>query len=350
VVTEAAKKHREIFAFGLLGVAALYFISGLSLILKSGDDIAGPGLGVGFTDKAALFGYVFSHPILVFSLLGAVLLVTGFGENSTNAKAVVTGALGIGGVSLLLGLICWLSAFGADLGNGGIGVFNGIFGAGKVVGIFLGLAQLGLLGLVTFFAFTAFQTFPRPVRAQQGQWGQQQGQWGQQQGQWGQQGGYDPGQQGQWGQPGAYGPTQPGQHSQPGQQGWGQPGGYDAGQQSWAASSGAPAGGWGEPSSPQAGPQDPQASTWGHPEHAAGWGQPDEPSQTPPVTPSWESPPSQPEPSSVAPPADEGAAPDSDETQAWERPAASPAGEPESAEDERDDDNPPQQGWWQQPN
>src|SRR5207342_2281443 len=86
VVSDATKKYREIFAYGLLGIAALYFISGLSLLFKSGDDLG----GATFSDKAALFGYLFSSPLLVLSLFGAVLLVTAWGENSKNAKAVVT--------------------------------------------------------------------------------------------------------------------------------------------------------------------------------------------------------------------------------------------------------------------
>ena len=72
MVSDATKKYREIFAYGLLGVAALYFISGLSLLFKSGDDLG----GAGFADKSALFGYIFTHPLLVISLFGAVALAT----------------------------------------------------------------------------------------------------------------------------------------------------------------------------------------------------------------------------------------------------------------------------------
>ena len=155
MVSDATKKYREIFAYGLLGVAALYFIGGLSLLFKSGDDLG----GAGFADKSALFGYVFTHPLLVISLFGAVALATAWEDNSKNAKTIVLVALGIGALSLLLALICWLAAFGADTETGSF-VFNGVFGAGKVVGIFLGLAQLGLLGLVEFYAIDRLPDLP----------------------------------------------------------------------------------------------------------------------------------------------------------------------------------------------
>ena len=90
MVSDATKKYREIFAYGLLGVAALYFISGLSLLFKSGDDLG----DAGFADKSALFGYIFSHPLLVISLFGAVALATAWEDNSKNAKTIVLIALG----------------------------------------------------------------------------------------------------------------------------------------------------------------------------------------------------------------------------------------------------------------
>jgi hypothetical protein len=367
VVSDATKKHREIFAYGLLGVAALYFISGLSLLFKSGDDLG----GAGFTDKAALFGYLFTHPMLVIALFGAVALVTGWGENSKNAKTVVMVALGIAGVSLLFGVICWLSAFGADTGNFGVALaFNGVLGAGKVVGIFLGLAQLGFLGLVAFYSFTVFQTFPKPQRATQQQqqqgWGQQpQAGWGQQQGYdqgasqqgWGQQG-YDQaaGQQQQgWGQQGYdQGASQQGWGQQQGydqaagqqQQGWGQQQGYDQGYEQggsqWGAASTGANPGWGDQGAAPAEQQGQPASSWGQPEQSpSGWGSsPSTPSSEPPAS----------------------ATPASEETQIWagqpEAGTSEPTpgqptdpnatGEP-SDDDERKDENPPQQGWWQQP-
>jgi len=251
VVTEATKKFREIFAYALLGVAALYFISGLSLLFKSEEDFG----GAGFSERAAIVGYLFTHPLVVISLALAVAMVAGFGEASKNAKVVVIAALGLGGVSLLLGLIAWFSGFGADSELGGFGLFGGVFGAGKVVNIFLGLAQLASLGLVLFFAYTVFSAFPKA--APQQQWGQQ-GQQGQH-GQYGQ-----PDQQGQYGQPdqqGRYG--QQGQHGEYGQQGQQGQQGYGAGAAGAAGAYGAQqaASGWGQ-----------DQSGYGQ-QPAQGWGQ-----------------------------------------------------------------------------
>ncbi len=359
MVIEATKRHREMFAFGLLGVAALYFLSALSLLFKSGDDLG----GAGFADKASLFGYVFTHPVLVIALFGAVALVTGFGENSKNARSVVLTALGLGALALVFGVICWLAAFGAE--SAGLSVFNGVVGAGKVVGVFLGLAQLGFLGLATFYAFTAFQTFPKPVRAQQQQWGQQPPGWGQpggydqaqgaQQQGWGQQpAGYDQAPPAGWGQQSGW--SQQAQQAQQGgydqaQQSWGQPqgqsGGYDQAQQSW----GQPPGQQGQPPAQPAQPStwgqaDASAGSWGTPA-AASWGeqaQPEDPPQGQPAS-SWEelsTPVTTNEPSS------------DDETQVWHSGDSEPAGpgdevEPGGTDAEADDPRPSQQGWWQQP-
>ncbi len=362
MVTDTTRKHREIFAYGLLGVAGLYVISGLALLFKSGDDLR----GASFSDKAALFGYLFSNPLLLVSLVGAVILVTAWGEKSPNAKTVVTAALGIAGLAFLLGLICWLAAFGSDQGNG-ISFFNGVFFAGKVVGIFLGIAQLGLLGLVAFYAFSVFQTFPKAAPAQQpAGWGQQQGQWGQQgyydQGQQGQQG--QPGQQAQWGQPqGSYDQGQQGQAW--GQQGqaWGQQGSYDQGQQgsydqgqqqAQAWGTGTP-GGWGDQSAAQAEQQGQPAATWGQPDQPSGWTQGDQPQQ------SWDAPATEPEaqqsPEQPYAAPSHSAAPAADETQVWSgqpeatdpSDGATPASRPDDEPTDGDDSPPPQQGWWQQP-
>lgn len=174
MVTEATKKFRDVFAYGLLAVAALYLLSGLSLLFKSAED-SGP-----FSERAALFGHVFTHPLLVLSVLGAVLLAGGFGSASRNAKTIVTAALAIAGAALLLALMCWFSGFGVD-SDGGLESFGGVLGAGKIVSILLGLAQLLLLALTTFFAFTGFrslsQSAPQAGPTSPG-WGQDTGRQG----------------------------------------------------------------------------------------------------------------------------------------------------------------------------
>ena len=144
MVTEATKKFRDIFSYGLLVVAALYLLSGLSLLFKSEDEV-GP-----FTERAALFGHVFASPVLVLSLLGAVALAVGFGSQSLNAKLIVTAALAIAAAALLFALISWFSGFGVDSGGFGLEAFGGVLGAGKIVSILLGLAQLLALGLTEF--------------------------------------------------------------------------------------------------------------------------------------------------------------------------------------------------------
>ncbi len=236
MVTEALKKSRDIFAYGLLAVAALYLISALSLLFKSEDDV-----GLDFSGKAAVFGHLFAHPLLVFSLIAALALAVGLGGASKNARTVALVALAIAGVALLLRLICWFSGFGAE---DGADAFGGVLGAGKIVGIFLGLADLLLLGLTAWFAYTALQSLPKTSQSTASEWGQQQGYAGQQ--------GY--GQPG-WGQQGS---------GYSGQPGWGQQGqGWGAGSGSGATAAGATAaGGWGDQSQAQAEQQGQPASAW----------------------------------------------------------------------------------------
>ena len=276
---EATKKFRDIFAYGFLVVAALYLISGLSLLSKSGE-----GIGPDFSTRAALFGHLFAHPVLVFSLVAAVTLAVGFGEASRSARTVVLVALGIAGVSFLLAVVCWLSSLGA-YGDFGIGpAFGGVAGAGNVVGTVLSLAQLLLLGLATGFAYTSLQSLPKAGRS--ASWGQPQNYGGQQ--------GYG---QPSWGQPGA---------DYPGQSGWGQPQlGWGAGPPGGApGSTGATAvGGWGDQFQAQAERQGQPASAWtaaeqGYPQQGdqpqPAWGQPgsadhgSQPAQTGPQQ--WEQP------------------------------------------------------------
>jgi hypothetical protein len=240
VVTQVAKQYREQMAVALLVIALVYLGSGLGLLFKSYDNTS-----IGFSDKSALDGYVFTHPVLVASLVIAVLLVAVWGEPSRHARTIALAAVGIGAVALVFAVITWIAAFSADE-NRALS-FTGILGAGKVVGAFIGAAQIGLLVLALFFAGMALQALPVPVRSTS-QWGQyNQPGWGrapdwQQQGQWPaqhheyqqqpqQQYGQQPppwgAPQGPWGQPGNWGgwqPQQPPGWGQPSEQGWQQPG------------------------------------------------------------------------------------------------------------------------------
>ncbi len=340
MITDATKKFREIFAYALLGVAALYFISGLSLLFKSEEDFG----GAAFADRAATVGYLFTHPILVVSLAVAVALVAGFSEASKNAKVVVMAALGIGGLSLLFALISWFSAFGAD-SEGGLEVFNGVFGAGKLVGILLGLAQLLFLGLVVFFAFSLLRAFPKT--APSSQWGQPG--YGQQGGQtWGQQ---DQGYAAQGGQ--GWGQQDQGYAAQGGQ-GWGQqdqgyqqPGGQPQSYGTEYSTGGATAAGWGDQSQAEQQqqqtppPQGQSASSWE--QSSQGWSQDQ-------AQPAWGEQPAdatQQQWGATSPSAGEPAVPPASADQP--APTAEPGADP-NADPERRDDQPPQQGgWWQQP-
>ncbi len=252
MVTEATKKFRDIFSYGLLVVAALYLLSGLSLLFKSEDEV-GP-----FTERAALFGHVFASPVLVLSLLGAVALAVGFGSQSLNARLIVTAALAIAAAALLFALISWFSGFGVDSGGFGLEAFGGVLGAGKIVSILLGLAQLLALGLTAFFAFTTFQSLPKSSAKTAGNpWGQSAGQPGQAylSGQ-----GYEPN-SGWHGQGYEHGVGQPAQgHWQP-QPGYGDtPPGYPSHAQSWEQNPGQPS--YPQPVQQQ-GVSQPVQSTWG---------------------------------------------------------------------------------------
>jgi hypothetical protein len=354
VVVDVVKKLRDVLAFALLAVATLYLIGGLSLLFKSERDFGGVGLA--FSTRAGAFGYLFSHPILVLSLLAAVVLAAGFGEASRHAKIVVLAALGIGTLSLLFAVICWLTAFGANVGLVSP-LFGGVVGAGKVVGSILGIAQLGVLALAMLFIFAVFQRLPKTGRSRRQQpWGEQQGYGGQQQG-YGQ--GYAPppgyapqgyGQQQGYGQPGygaqgygAQGYGQPGYGQQQGYgPGYGEPGyGQPAyGQPAYGQQ------GWDEQGQPYP-PQDPSSAApggyAGHPgATAAGappWpggpgGQP--PWQSAPTEPQgWEQPPAGQQPSWGQAPAEQpawgqpipeqhGWAQQPNEPQAWGQPTAEP--------------------------
>jgi len=297
-VVSALTRFRDVFAFGLLGVAVLYLIGGLSLLAKSEDD-----LGLGFTDRAAAFGYLFMHPLLIVALATAIGLAVGLGQPSRNAKPAVILALAIGGISFVVGLVSWFSAFGGE-DVGPAALYGGVLGAGKVVAVFIGLAQLIALGLVLLFGFAAFQVLPKPAPKPQ-QWGapQQYG-WAQQQN-WQQQGWQQPNDPGAWGAPS---PHQPAQQPVP-QQSWGQPGGQPQAQQSW----GHPAQ---QPPAPQQqswGAAPGAQQSWGQPPAQPGWGQPQATPQQ-----SWGQPPAQPADQSWGQPA--GGPSD----QSWGQPAPEP--------------------------
>jgi hypothetical protein len=236
VVTDALRRFREVFAYVLLTVAALYLIGGLSLLVKD-------TVGLDFSGKAAAFGYLFGHPVVILSLVAAVALVVGFGEVTRHARVVVLIALAIAGISLLLALVTWLAGLGSNDAGSPIG--DGVLGAGNIVGGLLGLAQLLLLGLTAWFAFSAFKALPRAA-PQTSVWGQPG---------YGASPGY--GQQA-WGSPDpGYGQQPQGWTPSPSAQGW--PAGQTGGTQA-VESTGM---GWGDPAAGFPDYQGQPASAWG---------------------------------------------------------------------------------------
>jgi hypothetical protein len=360
VPTAATKNSRDIIAYALLAVAALYFIGALSLLLKSSG---GQFSGIGFAEKSAIFGAGFTAAVPLLSLVAAVVLVTRLGEPSANARMVVLAALGIAGLDLLFGVITFFAQLGA---SSLVGEFSGVQGAGKIVGFVVGLAHLLFVAAALFYILTELQRLPAPARARAAsQWGADRGyaQYGGQGAQqpWGQPDqGYRPGGQQPWGPAGPTGQQAWGQADQGGAQAWGQAdqggaqpwgsadqgGGQAWGQQGssygWTSPDQAQ-GSWGQPAGQTGAQGGNQAPAW--PQQAApsassweqsvqgGWsphqGYPGEQARQPAA--GWESQPDQPtateEPTTVT-----------------EEPAA--ATEP----DETPDDTPPAgEGWWQHP-
>jgi FtsH-binding integral membrane protein len=328
VVNDVTKKYRDLLAYGLLAVASLALITGLSLIFKSGDDL---GANIGFAEKAALFGSAFESGLIVLPLVGAVFLVTRFGELSRQARIVVLAALALGAVALLFGLITFFAQFGADTGLIRAN-FSGIAGAGKTVGVIAGLAQLLFLAVALGYVVTTYRGLPAPVAAPMPQWGA--GQQG-----WGQQG---------WGQPGW------------GQPSWGQPGWGSGQQQGWGHPAGPPPG-WGPPP-PTAGWAQPDPTGWGQPHGNPTSGKPSSPA-TPSAaaaeTPMFWGATAVPSPAESAQtgPADrfddtgsaEGTPEFDQQRQADEDPRTDESAPNGESQDVGPDSSPPTSGWWQHP-
>lgn len=242
MVTDATRRYRDLIAFALLAVAALYFVAALTLLFHT-DSGGFADAGLGFADKAALSGYLFTAVAPILSLVVAVLLVTRYGDPGPSTRIVVLAALGIAGLDALFALITFFAQLGSDLQTG----FQNAIGGGKAVGVLLGLAHLGVIAIACLYLYTALRSLPAPVpaAAAQAPWGQP---------------GYGAGASG-WGAP-----IQPGSPDAQGSQGaqswWQQPAaGY-----AWAPSDQAPGAAWGSP---------PPAGTSPVPGAApGGWGDP----------------------------------------------------------------------------
>lgn len=163
------KTYRDIVSFALLGVAILVLVSGMSLLFKSSDDFG----GAGFAGRAATVGWVFEHPILVVSLVVAVLLAVGFDGPSRYAVVIVYAGLAVGAISFAFGLLAWISGFSAS--DSEAFFLGGVYHAGKIVGIFLGIAELGFLGLALFVLLMCARALPRRQPRSYPGWGVQAG-------------------------------------------------------------------------------------------------------------------------------------------------------------------------------
>lgn len=246
VVTDTTKRLREPVAYLLLAFVSLYALA----------SIFGLFVGDEFSDAAARVQGNLAAPgltgiVLLAALIGAVWLVTGFGERTPNARNVTMVALlllGVLGLIVLITAIAGFSRFGDTLP--------------KVVGFIYDLGGLALYAAVGFILLKTFQALPAPVKAM------------------------PPAAHGQQFQPGQYDPSQYGAQPYGGQpyggQAYGQPyAQHGPGQAPGAA----PAPGWGQdPAQQQWGAGDPgqqwgAQQAWGQPDSGQHWGQPDQSQQ-----------------------------------------------------------------------
>ncbi len=256
MATDATRRYRDVIAYGLVAVAAVYFVGALAALFRSGNGVG----SLGFADKAAFSSGLFYALVPVLSLVVAALLVTRLGEVGPSARIVVLVALAIAGLDLLFAVITYLAQFGSDFGLGPEAP------ADKFVRGTLGLAHLLFLGLACFYLYTALRSLPATAGAAQRPWGAGTGQPSYGQGGqpawsygWGQ---GDPGQPPAWGQPGAaplaQAPPQPG--------GWTGPSAWAGPNAGWhdpaAAQQGQPASAWGQAGQEWGQPRSPAAPQW----------------------------------------------------------------------------------------
>jgi hypothetical protein len=182
---EAVQRLREPAAWVLLAAAGVQLLAGIISLLGGGGS---------FTLRA--LGQTSDGTFLQVTLVGLVSLavaLTALGAAPTpQARTITMGALGVLGGTALFGVISWLSGMLADSDYAGA--------VTKLTTFLLGAADLAVVGVGGWFAFTVFQQLqpPRPQPQMQPgypDFGYQQGQ-----------------------------PGQPGQPAQPGQQQYGQAG------------------------------------------------------------------------------------------------------------------------------
>ncbi|URM96092.1 hypothetical protein LUW76_18140 [Actinomadura madurae] len=233
---DAVQRLREPAAWVLLAAAGVQLLAGIISLLGGGGS---------FTLRA--LGQTNDGVFLQVGMVGLVALaiaLTTWGPTPTpQARTITMGALGVLGGTALFGIISWLGGMLADSDYAGA--------VTKLTSFLLGAADLAVVGIAGWFAFTVFQGLqpPRPQPQmqpgypdfgyQQGQPGQQYGQaqqYGQQQyQQYGQYGQQQPGGEGQQAAQPGYDQQQYGQqqYGQQDYQQYGAQGGYQAGQQGY---------------------------------------------------------------------------------------------------------------------
>jgi hypothetical protein len=125
VIRNQAQRVREPAALLLLAATALSVIVGLWTLLNAQSQLFDrlvtslPGGGLNFGDRALdAFGY-FCAVYITALPVAAVMLATLAGGKVSRAREITLGAAVLQAAALILGVICWLAAFGSDLSTSG---------------------------------------------------------------------------------------------------------------------------------------------------------------------------------------------------------------------------------------
>jgi hypothetical protein len=125
VIRNQAQRVREPAALLLLAATALSVIVGLWTLLNAQSQLFDrlvttlPGGGLNFGDRALeAFGYFCAIYITALPV-AAVVLATLAGGKVGRAREITLGAAVLQAAALILGVICWLAAFGSDLSTSG---------------------------------------------------------------------------------------------------------------------------------------------------------------------------------------------------------------------------------------
>lgn len=125
MIRNQAQRVREPAALLLLAATALSVIVGLWTLLNAQSQLFDrlvtslPGGGLNFGDRALdAFGY-FCAVYITALPVAAVMLATLAGGKVSRAREITLGAAVLQAAALILGVICWLAAFGSDLSTSG---------------------------------------------------------------------------------------------------------------------------------------------------------------------------------------------------------------------------------------